>query len=313
MAINSSDAAIVEKNGARAVVGDLTTDEGLAVARREAVAADGVIHAVKVHRVTQTDAPAADAAKREELHHAKHSEWERVDELTLDMLLDALAGTNKPLVFSSSCSIYGDAGEKVIDESSPLAPDSRYGGWRAQHERKVIEAASRGIRTVALRTAKIYGPHPKDMPLGRPHPAQMHGHLMDADAVGYLEDGSSVGTAVHVDDYAELFVLALEKAPPGSVYIGGCEDYTRKTHALAMSHAYGYGGRIRSWTMEETRKALGDGRVIELFMVNHRTSSRKAMEELGWRPKAPSMMECALMEERRRYPALAQKADDSAP
>ncbi len=302
LVIDKRDAVKVERVGGQAVCGDLRTAEGLAIAAGNARSADGVIHCTKSFWPETLE---ADAARRGELIKRETEEWESVDLATLNVVLDALEGTGKPFVFSSSSSVFSDTGDAIFDEDSPVPETATYGSWRIRHERLVLQAASRNIRTVAMRCAMIFGPHPDDLPLGRPHPANMHQQLADRDSVGYLLPGDHLNTAVHVDAYADLYVLALEKAAPGSVFIGGTEDYTPKTFALALSYAYGYGGRIRGWTREEAAAVLGEGTAMKFLQDRIRTTSAKAKRVLGWQPKAPSLMECAMEEARRRYGAIS--------
>ncbi len=92
----------------------------------------------------------------------------------------------------------------------------------------------------------------------------MHQQLWEEGCVGYYNDGSDISTGVHVDDFAELFVLALEEAPAGLMYYGGASDYTRKELALALSLAYGYGGKIRSWTLEEAKTHPGRRQDVQI-------------------------------------------------
>ena len=299
LGITDQDLRKVERAGGRPVQGDLRTKEGLETAARGAREADGVIHAIKISHRAAPGVVETDVAKRQVLNLKALEDGEAVDRASVSAMLDALAGSGKPFVYSSSCAIFGNTGTAVFNEDSQVPAESVYGTWRAKHDRMLREASSRGIRTVVLRSAMIYGPHPDGMPLGRPDPANMHQQLMDKDAVGYLGKGDEISTCVHVDDYADLFVLALEKAQPGSVFIAGSEDYSRKTLALALSHAYGYRGKTRSWTLEEAQAVLGKGKILDFLFENHRTTSEKAKRVLGWEPTRPSLLEFALQEAKR--------------
>jgi nucleoside-diphosphate-sugar epimerase len=103
-----------------------------------------------------------------------------------------------------------------------------------------------------------------------------------AGAVPCIGDGSNHWALVHVDDIAELYVLALN-APAGSVYAGvsgqnlPLADVTR-----ALSHAAGCSGRIDSLTLEEAVRRMGP--IAEAFALDQRFSGARARRELGWTP-----------------------------
>lgn len=103
-----------------------------------------------------------------------------------------------------------------------------------------------------------------------------------AGAVPCIGDGSNHWALVHVDDIAELYVLALN-APAGSVYAGASgqnlplADITR-----ALSHAAGCPDRVESLTLEEAERRMGP--IAEAFALDQRFSGARARRELGWTP-----------------------------
>ncbi len=301
LAIDTPDMAKVEQAGGVAVQGDLSTPAGLEVLRRYATESDGVITAVKVCRRTDLGKVDPNPENREQAEGLANKQWEEVNLASIQTIVAALRGTGKPFIYNNSSVSIGDMGTAIADEETVPPSPGYYGHWQTLHEKMVLAAAAENIRTVSLRAGMIFGPHPNGLPLGRPHPANMHQQLWEEGAVGYYNDGSDISTGVHVDDFAELFVRALEKAPPGSIFYGGAADYTRKELAVALSYAYGYGGKTRSWTLEEAKRVLGDGKMFKFLTENHRTTSAKAIRMLGWQPKAPSLLEFAYQEAARLY------------
>jgi nucleoside-diphosphate-sugar epimerase len=90
---------------------------------------------------------------------------------------------------------------------------------------------------------------------------------------------------VHVDDLADLYVLALA-AEAGSLYFASAgPSIPVKEVALAAAH----GARVESIPLEAARRALGP--VAEALVLDQIISSRKAARELGWSPKSKPVLE----------------------
>ena len=95
---------------------------------------------------------------------------------------------------------------------------------------------------------------------------------------------------VPVDDLAALFVLALENAQAGSVFIAAeGEAPTTREIAAAASVAGGAAGATRSWPEGEARAALGP--FVDALLLDQQASSAKARELLGWRPIRPHVLD----------------------
>src|SRR3954469_16063815 len=129
-----------------------------------------------------------------------------IDGPAIDAILDALAGSTKPFIYTSGIWSHGDTGGKVVDETSPPRPAPLV-SWRQAVEGRVLQAASRGIRSIVIRPAIVYG-RGGGIPAGFAESAQKDG------AARYVGTGENRWPFVHVDDLADLYALALEKAPP---------------------------------------------------------------------------------------------------
>ena len=128
-------------------------------------------------------------------------------------------------VFSSSCTVYGNADEMPVTESTPLMPaESPYGMTKQIGEQIVNEfSKSTGLRSILLRYFNPAGAHPStsigEMPLGKPQ------NLVPAitqTAIGRIpklfvhgtdyatRDGSCIRDYIHVCDLANAHSLALK-------------------------------------------------------------------------------------------------------
>jgi nucleoside-diphosphate-sugar epimerase len=111
-------------------------------------------------------------------------------------------------VFSSSCSVYGAAGQEWIDEQSEPNPITPYGlsKWRAELDLK--ELADAHFSPVFLRSATAYGFSPRirfDLVLNN-----LTAHAFTSGKVLLKSDGMSWRPIVHIEDIGRAFVAALE-------------------------------------------------------------------------------------------------------
>lgn len=137
-------------------------------------------------------------------------DWQAGDRAAVQALLGALDGSGKPFVYTSIAPVYGDAGASVADEDAPLNPP-RFHRWRPAVEQEVLAAAARGVRTIVLRPAPVYGRSGGSSVLLLVQNAQQAG------AARYIGAGETRWSTVHVDELADLYVLALERAAGGTL------------------------------------------------------------------------------------------------
>lgn len=235
------------------VVAPLEDTERLAQA---AASCDAVVHLAFDHRIEMPKALAL------ELH-------------VLQALTDALAGTNKPLVATSATGVLGDTGLAAVAEDHPSQPGFPAAA-RRQAENYVVQAATRQIRTSVIRVPLRVHSAAGGGPIAR-QMAQAH----KAGVSRYIGTGENRLASVHLSDLAELFVLAMESAPAGSIYNGAGGDVGQKECAEAIARRLGIGAQ--SITREQAMEALGPFFTL-LMSLNNCVSHQRAHDELGWRP-----------------------------
>ncbi|HEY9014402.1 MAG TPA: NAD-dependent epimerase/dehydratase family protein, partial [Gemmatimonadales bacterium] len=121
-------------------------------------------------------------------------------------------------------------------------------------------------------------------------------------AAQYVGTGENRWPFVHVDDLAELYLLALEKAPAGTLLLGVSGPSHRvRDVAAAASKGAGAGGRTAAWPLEEARAKLGA--YADALVLDQQASGKRAQELLGWRPSRPDVLEDL---ERGSYAGLAR-------
>lgn len=197
-------------------------------------------------------------------------------------------------VFSSSCTVYGEPDEIVVDETAEIKPaNSPYGASKQMCERIISDVHQSGSRIafMNLRYFNPVGAHPSaaigELPIGRPN--NLLPYITQTGA-GILEqltvfgqdystaDGTCVRDYIHVVDLAEAHVRALEwlMENPRSleqVNIGTGQG----SSVLEMIHAFEeVSGTKLNWAFGERRP--GD---VEQIYAN----VEKANRLLNWKAK----------------------------
>jgi nucleoside-diphosphate-sugar epimerase len=259
-------AADLARSGIEPVQGDL---DDVAVLAREAQSADGVVHAAS----------------------ADHAP-------SIAAFIDALAGTGKPLLHTSGSSVIGDdaqgnrASDRVFDEDSPfvVAPARQP---RRDLELSVLAAAGRAVRSAVICPCLIYGngrglnPRSAQIPFLVDN-ARQHG------VVQIVGEGANRWSNVHIDDVAELYLLALTKGPAGAYYFA--ENGEASFAEIGAAIAQRLGLRVESLPLQAAAKAWGDGRARYTFGSNSRVRAKRARRELGWAPRHASALSWVLNE-----------------
>ena len=121
-------------------------------------------------------------------------------------------------------------------------------------------------------------------------PAMFTKSAKETGSVRYVGDGKNRWPFVDVEDLAALYVLALEKAPAGSLYNAAHgPSYLVAEVAEAASIGGGAKGKTQSWPLEEARKVFHA--FADALVLDQQISGEKARKELGWSPRAKSVLD----------------------
>ncbi|MER5547817.1 SDR family oxidoreductase [Streptomyces sp. NPDC002589] len=199
LARSDASAAALTAAGAEVVRG---TVDDLDVLRDAAAASDGVIHLAFKHDIAFSGdfRGAAEADRR-----------------AVDTFGEALAGTDRPFVLASGLAGLAP-GRMATELDMPTHSDSPI-TIRAVTAKEVLGFSSRGIRSSVVRLSPTC------------HGDGDNGFMATLVAIarakgvsGYIGDGANRWPAVHRFDAAQLFRLAAEQAPAGSVLHGVAEE-----------------------------------------------------------------------------------------
>lgn len=258
LALSRSDASAVSAQtaGAETIRGGLAD---LDVLRAGAATANGVIHLAFSNDFSSAQA-VADSVSQESA--------------AIGALGDALVGTDRPFVVVSGTPWI--PGRPSI-ETDPLPTDGPVGG-RGRTVTATLELASRGVRTSAIRLPRTVHDRGEGGFAGLLTQIARHSGVS-----GYPGDGAQRWPAVHALDAAVLFRLALENAPPGSVW-HAVDDEGDAVRDIAEV----IGRRLDVPVQSRPDDAFGP--LGAIFAMDQPASSAHTRQALGWRPTHPALL-----------------------
>ena len=235
--------------------GDLTDVE---VLKRGASESDAVIHTAFSHNFSDYN----DAVK--------------LDRKVIAAFAEVLAQTNKPFIVTSSSAILGDTRGSEADEDYPFDQNSSR-LLRGEVEWDVLRLPQKGIRSIVLRLPLfVYGRG------GSSFVTFMIRQAKDAETANYIESGEQRVSAVHVEDVADLYVLALETSTAKGLYNVAAEDVSMKDLNKAIARLLNV--KARSISAEEAKVKFG--KMFDFLSINNQLSAEKVRRELGWKANA---------------------------
>ena len=251
-------AADLAATGATPLRGDLDDPAGLAAAAR---AADAVIHTAFIHDFSNFGASIA------------------VEQVVVAALGEALAGSGKPFLMTSGTGLLPRG---RVDEDTPAATDG-HAARRGAVEAVALGFAERGVRVGVMR-----------LPFSV-HGRGDHGFVPALIAIArrtgvsaYVGEGANLWPAVHRDDAARVYRMALEAGVPIPRYhpVGEAGIPFRD---IAAAIGRGAGVPVAS---------IAAGAAIEHFGWmggfvggDIEAASDKTRAALGWAPTGPGLIE----------------------
>lgn len=207
-------------------------------------------------------------------------------------MLNAMADSGKTFLHTSGTSLVGDdakgqfASAKVFDEATPINPSVDKIS-RVELDQYIKNATTLGVKPIILCNSLIYGygygvnPDSVQLPM-------LVKQAKKTGIVRHVGRGLNIWSNVHIKDVANLYLLALEKAPAGSFYFveNGRASFVEITNAIAAKLAL---GSAEDWPIEEAIKEWGYEHATYGLGCNSIVNADKARLELDWKPQYNSV------------------------
>lgn len=255
LARSDASAAAISALGAEPLRGDITD---LAVLQQAARDTDGVVYLAFSHDFSAVGDAVGDEAR------------------ATAALGQALIGTGKPLVLANGTPAVPG---RVSTEEDPFNVEGPVAG-RGRTGQVVIDLAQRGVRSAVVRLPRSV--HDAGGRYG--FSSLLIQAARHTGVSAYVGDGTQRWPAVHRDDAAALFRLALEEAPPGSVlHAVGDEGDPMRAIAEVIGRRLG--------VPVESAPAENFGPLGAMFAVDQPSSSALTQQRFAWKPTHPSLLE----------------------
>ncbi|MFI0925064.1 SgcJ/EcaC family oxidoreductase [Streptomyces sp. NPDC021012] len=214
------------------------------------------------------------------IHLAPPSGDADTDLAAVDALATPLRGTGRPFVYTSGVWVLGATGEaQEVAEEVPTDPIGIV-GYRPRIEQRVLAEVAEDVRAVVVRPGIVYG-------RGGGIPAILVDRARSQGVPEYFGEEGVRWPTVHVDDLAELFVAAVERAGAGTVWHGVGESATPvRDLARAAGRAAGVLAAPRVLSVEKAAEDFGP-LFADALALDQSVSGAAARTALGWQPSGP--------------------------
>lgn len=218
-------------------------------------------------------------------------------ETAVRALIAALKGSDKVFIHTSGSSIVadqanGDSAERIYDESTQYTPDPKKQA-RVDIDKFVTDSAKDGIRSVVICPCLIYGKGSGVKTESQQVPNLITAAL-ESGTAKCIGRGENIWSTVHVDDLADLYLIVVEKAPTGGLFLFAENgETTFKQIVEKIKAGLDLKTPVGSWTIEEASQKFGAGTATFGLGSNSRIRGKKS-RELGWKPVKNEVLEDVL-------------------
>ena len=255
LARSDETAVALAGTGAEVRRGSLEDLDGL---RKAAAGADGVIHLGFNH------------------DFSRFAENCESDKRAIEALGAALEGSQRPLLVTSGVAVA--QGRAATEDDNPMPASAAFP--RAS-EATAVALAARGVNASVVRLPQVHDPVKQGL-------ISMAIQIYREKGVcAYVGDGLNRWSAVHVQDAAHLYRLALEKAEPNAKYHAVAEEgVTLRNIAETIGRHLQL--PVKSIDSEEAPDFFG---WLGLFAsIDMPASSLQTRKKLEWKPVGPTLL-----------------------
>lgn len=259
MARSDASAEALEAAGAAVHRGDLNEPETLTAGAK---AADAVIHTAFIH------------------DFANFAASIEVDRRAIETLCTALAGSNKPFIMTSGIGLLPQ-GRLVTEDDGPAT--TGHAAARGAAETLALGFIERGVRVGIVRLPpSVHGEGDHGFIASLTEIARRQG------ASGYVGTGDNRWPAVHREDAARAYVLALERGEAGQRHHAvGEQGIAFRAIATAIGKKIG----VPAVSVAPDAAPRHFGWMAGFAQFDVPASNALTSQRLGWEPTGPSLLD----------------------
>ncbi len=234
------------------------------------------------------------AAAFRELDVPNRYYWEVNVGGTRNVLEAAQAAGVRKVIYCSTCGVHGNVERPPADEDAPIRPADYYQRTKYEAEPVAIEYFRKGLPTVILRPAAIYGP-------GDPERFFLIFRRVARGVFPMFGNGRTLYHPLYIDNLVDAFLLAMEPGRgDGRTYLIADQEYVAIEDLVRrVACALGVSVRIRHYPLwpllvagHVCEKACRPFRIappifprrVDWYRQNRAFSIERAKRELGYQP-----------------------------
>ena len=235
------------------------------------------------------------AAAFRELNVPETHYWEVNVQGTRNMLEEAFARRVRKFIYCSTCGVHGNVDHPPADEDAPIQPADYYQRTKYEAEPIVNEYFAKGMKTVIIRPAAIYGP-------GDPERFLMIFKRVATGVFPMFGNGRTLYHPLYIDNLIDSLLLAMQDGKgDGRIYLIADEEYLeiedlvrRVGRALNVNlkvpHLPLWPLMVAGHVCEKVCKPFGISppifpRRVDWYRQNRAFKIDRAKKELGYRPR----------------------------
>lgn len=189
---------------------------------------------------------------------------------------EALKQTNKPLIITSSAAVLGDTRGNLADEDYPFGQNSSR-KLRGEAENDVLQLSSKGIRSIVVRLPLfVYGRG------GSSFVPFLINQAKQTGSSNYVGSGEQKVSAVHVEDAANAYLLALETSTGKGLFNISAESVSMKE----ISESVGRLLDVKTQSISAEKGSEQFGKMFDWLSINNELDATKIRERLQWSPNS---------------------------
>ncbi len=205
------------------------------------------------------------------------AEMGAIDARLLDGLLPSLAAQPKRprFIYTGGCWLFGATGDEVATEETPFRPLAAF-AWMVPHLARILTSPE--VDGIVIHPAMVYTADGGVF-------WRFAREATERNAIRVVASEAIRWPLVHAEDLASLYVLALERAPARSSYIGAAIDGF-SVDRIARAFARRFGTRHRELQIVSADAIAAElGEWARGYALDQQLSGARARRELGWQPK----------------------------